>query len=548
MKPKLLFALIVFCGLNCLAQKPDEKAKIFAQQIILKKQILVDDLDSQAKDVPFADVRVFVKIKLAEWLWKDGKDETGRAELLAVKAFEELYEKKDEFVEPRTLKANLFSLLEVYAKETAQRLRAKYNVGAEEDLLSAFSLLNKKGMDKIVADKVKKALVSEKDLAKIAMHLATLRRQKSPEFLSILFEIIRLHESGINKFSAASLYWISDNFRDSLVPNDLKIRYYKIVLNKARSELQSAGIGEIHFTDLLLFYVLPDMKGNAPALAAEAAAIKLALSAKVPQGTKDLQEREQRINESSNQIEALIAEADKTDNKNLKYSLLDRASRLAAKEEKFQLAVDLIEKTIEEPTDPNSISRELRISNHDQHLALISGETLQKDDVAIAEYAMKKITDDLTRADALRQFASYFIRKKDSAAAVGAYNEAFDLTIKAKDDQSKYSALLMLIGITNAIDRNRVSEITSITARSINKIPTLNVEDKPGTKQFKNYVSTIMRINLHLHVVVGNLSRMNRNEAVIFTNKIDRKEMRIVADLALATSAFEPEKKQILKY
>lgn len=197
--------------------------------------------------------------------------------------------------------------------------------------------------------------------------------------------------------------------------------------------------------------------------------------------------------------------------------------------------------------DPNSISRELRISNHDQHLALISDETLQKDDVETADYAMKKITDNLTRADALRQFVSYFIRKKDLAAAVGAYDEAFDLTVKAKDDQSKYSALLRLIGIANAIDRSRVSEITSTSARSINKIPTLNIEDKSGTDQFRNYVSTIMRINLHLYIVVGNLSWTNRNEAVIFTNQINRKEMRIVADLALATSAFEPEKKQISK-
>lgn len=547
MKFKLPLILIVFCAFICPAQKSDDKAKTVAQQIILKKQILVDGLDNQAKDIPLADVRVFVRTRLAQWLWKDGKDETGRAEPLAVKAFEELYEKKDEFVEPISLKANLFSLLEIHAPETARRLRAKYNVGAVEDLLSASTLLNQKGNDKIVADKIKKALVSEKDLARVQLYLPSLQRQNSPEFISVLSEIVRLHESGINNFSAASLYWTVGNFTDSTVPNDLKNRFYRIVLSKAANALQSADVGEIHFTDLLLFRLLPDMTANAPALATEAAGIKLALSAKVPQGTKDLEEREQRISKSSNQLEALISEADKTDDKNLKYSLLDRASRLAVKEEKFRLAVDLIEKTIEEPTAANFISRELRISNYDQQLSLITAETLQKDDFESADYASKKIVDDLKRVDALVQFARYFARKKDFTSAADAYDEALKLTLKAKDDKSKYSALFLLIGAANSIDGNRVSEITSIAARAINKIPTLNAEDKSGTERYKENVSTIMRIDLYLQSVVGNLARMNRNEAVIFTNQINRKEVRIVADLALATSTFEPEKKQISK-
>jgi len=547
MKLKLSLILIVFCSLTCPAQKADEKAKIAARQIILKKQILVDDLDNQAKNVPLADVRIFVKTKLAEWLWKEGEDETGRAEPIAVRAVEEIYEKKDEIAEPRSLKANLFSLLDIHAKETAQRLRAKYNVGVEEDLWNSHSLSNLKDGDKIVADKIRKVLAVEKDSAKIAIFLSTLRKQKSPEFLSVLFEIIRLQESGVNRYSAASLVWIADFFRDSAVPNDLRIRYYKIVLNKAANTLQSADGGEIHFTDLLLFWVLPDMTANAPQLAAEATGIKLELSAKVSQGTKDLQESEQRMRESSSKLEGMISEADRTGNKMLKYSFLERASYLALEEGKFRLATDLIEKTIEEQTNTNFPDSESRLSSHDQRLTQIMATALAKDDFGSADYATKKIVGDLEKADALSRFAGYFSRKKDYDAARNAYDEALKLTVKADDDKSKYIMLLRLIGTADRIDRRRLSEITSIAAGAINKIPTPNVEDKPGTEHFKNYVSTIMRIDLHLHIVVSNLARMNRNEAASFTNRINQKEMRLVADLAFAISMFDSEKNQTAK-
>jgi tetratricopeptide (TPR) repeat protein len=292
---------------------------------------------------------------------------------------------------------------------------------------------------------------------------------------------------------------------------------------------------------------LPDIKANAPPLAAEADAVKLTLSAKVSQGTKDLQELEQRINESSNKIETLISEADKTDKKDLKYTLLNRASILALKEEKFRLAVDLIEKMIGEQNNTNSPNSESRNSYYDQQLMQVTEAALGKDEIDSAEYALGRIEDDLKKADTLRRLADYFNRKKDSDAALDAYDEAFKLTVKADDNILKYSMLLRLIGSANAIDRSRLSEIISITARAINKIPPLDVEDKPGTQNFMNYASIIMSLDLSLSAAASNLSKTNKNEAVSFINRIHQKEIRIIADLALALNTFEIEKKQITK-
>jgi hypothetical protein len=95
-KIKLSFVLILLCCLSGWGQKPPDEQKNYNQEITLKKQIAVDELENQAKDIPLTAVRVFLRSKVVEWLWKDGKDETGRAEQLAVKAIDELYEKKNE--------------------------------------------------------------------------------------------------------------------------------------------------------------------------------------------------------------------------------------------------------------------------------------------------------------------------------------------------------------------------------------------------------------------------------------------------------------------
>ncbi len=543
MKFTFTLTLIIFCSITCLAQKPDEKAIIAARQKILKKQILVDDLDDQAKNVPFAAVRVFVRTRLAEWLWKNGTDETGRAEPLAVKAVEELYEKPDEMPDSRFLKTSLFSLFIVNDRETVNKLRAKYDISDTEDLYNSASFTNIKGNDKIIAEKVRKSLTDTRELAVIQGYLMLLQGQKSSQFVPLLSEIINIQESGRNNFSTQSLLWIADDFKDATVPNDLKIRFYKIVLNRAKNALQTTDGGEIHFADLALFKVLPDIAANAPEMTAEASVIKAALSVKTTQGEREYQESEQRIAESANRLDGLIAEADRIDNKSMKYSFLSEASRLAEREEKFQLAVDLIEKTIEDQSKENNLPIEAQMSAHDQRLGLIAGSALRKNDFDSAEYATKKIINDLKKADALSQIAYYFLGKKDVAAASNPYDEALKLLSKAENDQSKIVALLRLISAAAAIDQSRLSEVISITAKAINNLPTLNPEDKPGTANFKNYVSTVLQTDFILYVTIGGLTRNSKNQAMSFADQINRKEIRIIADLALAIDPFAPRKK-----
>ncbi|MFL6374374.1 MAG: hypothetical protein ACJ73D_06900, partial [Pyrinomonadaceae bacterium] len=70
-----LFSLVA--ALHCVGQSVDKDTRL--REALIKKQIAINALEGDVKDVRFAAVRVFVRYKIASWLWKNGKDEVGRA-------------------------------------------------------------------------------------------------------------------------------------------------------------------------------------------------------------------------------------------------------------------------------------------------------------------------------------------------------------------------------------------------------------------------------------------------------------------------------------
>lgn len=543
-KIKLLAVLAVFCGITCWGQKPDAKSpKVNLQEKIIKKQIIADDLENQVKDIQFAAVRVFVRYKLAAWLWKNGKDETGRAEQLAIKAIDELYEKKTEIpgLYADTLKPNIFTLLEVNAKDTARKLKDKYNFTSEDELENAQSLLSKKDGEKLATEKILKSLSNQTELGSTTTSLIDqLQSRKSPEFLKILTAILNLEETSKSNLSTDSLFLTVYYFRDSIVPNDLRLRFFKIIVGKARNAVQFPD-SNVQSAYRLLNSVMPDIAANALNLLTEANALHSVLRARTSQAESETQEALKRIEESADKLSALISEAEKTKDEALKYKLFVRAAELAFNEKKFRQAVDLANETIN-VENSKVIAEPFRRGWHDQFLDEIVQKALKENELDSVKYTINKIIDELSRAEALRKTALYFFENQDSAAAVNAFDESLKLTAKA-DDAKRIYVLFSLVSAAEKIDKNRISEVAERTAKAIDAIPTLDIDDKPGTEKYNKYVTDIMRTNWNLLSVVTELAKRNPNEAVNFTDRINRKEVRVIANLALSVASFSIEHK-----
>jgi hypothetical protein len=537
MRTGLLLILGLFCCGVVWAQEaritPNDSAqqKISLQQIALNKQIAVDDLESQIKDTPLAAVRVVARYRLATWLWKDGKDDTGRAEALSVKALEELYEKKVEIPAAYfgSLRSDIFALLEKNAKQSAKDLQTKYKLSSEEELNNAYSLLNMKGSEQLAADKIQTSLANQTELSSMTIWLMEeLRRRKSPELLRVLAEIISLEESGRSNFSAESLFFAVDFFRDAAVSNDLRIRFYNIICNRARTALPFPDSDAKSVYDLLTA-VMPDIAQNASGLLSEAKVLQYAFLSRVPSSEAESIESNQRIDENPDRLDALISEAEASRNQGLRANLFAQAAQLALTKSKFHLAVELIEKSKAEVDE----EKDKRFSLwHDQFLAEVSEKALKADDVDSSKYAIERVTKKLVIANTLRSTAVYYYAKGDSVAAASSLERALKLAADADNDLAKISLLIRLISTAQKVDPNRLAEVTRTTVKAINLVPRLAIDDKPDSDNYRKYVSSILTINERLFPVFGQLVKRNRDEAVAFAAGIDTRDIRLMLNYA----------------
>lgn len=538
-----LFLAVFFC-VPISAQTIDRNKPSEDPQT-LKKQIIADDLENQAKNVPLAAVRVLVKYKIAWWLWKKGKDGTGRASPLAVRALEDLYENKAEIPDLYFdgLSRDIFSLLDSNEKETATRLSAKYNLTSEDKLKSAEALLNQTGGEKIVTDKVLESLNSSAELNPMTVWLMEeLRSRHSPELLRILARILTLEESGINSFTDGTLFHTVDFFRSERVSNEFRSRFYRIVVNRARNSIQTPGTNITETYDLL-GAILGDIIRNEPDMSPDARSLMAALSTRLPSDITRRRVVYDRIEEAADRLSAMISEADAADDAGIRNDLLTEASQLALKKGKFVLAVDLSEKVRANKKEKAKNSPTFD-RWYDQFLGEVSDGALKKGEIDSAKYAVRLIVDKISLAENLRKRAAWYIDKQNPVMAGESLDDALKLLTNADNDLRKINGLIRLIPTAIKINPSVLSEITNKTANAINAMPTLKTDNKPGTEGYKQYVSTTMAVNYNLLPAVRDLANKNSSAAEDFVSRINRKEIRIVADYVLLTDPAKLEGSQ----
>jgi len=208
---------------------------------------------------------------------------------------------------------------------------------------------------------------------------------------------------------------------------------------------------------------------------------------------------------------------------------------LALEQKKFTYAVDIVEKTVEIDTFSDIISDPFRKRWLDQFLGQVVTAALQSGDPQSARYATKQIVDPLSKADSLRRIANYHFDHSDPGPTYDALDESIKLISRVEGGDRRIFSLINLLPTVQRIDRNRLSDLSELTAKSINSIPSLDAEDKPQTKNFKNYVTSVMNINWNLLPALTKLLKENKSDAANLAGRINKKEIRIIADCVLLT-------------
>ena len=411
MKICLSLILLLTVTLSTFAQRsaPAKLPPTVAQQFIVRKQQLVDDFELQLRDIPYAAVRIHVRYELAAWLWKKGKDDTDRAEWLAVKALEEVYAKKEELARNHLFKltTDLYALLDTHAKETSARLKAKYELDEDSDLFSGFSQLRNKGGDEAVAQKLIKSLAQPGEINNMFSPLLNnLRTIKSPQFPVVLNAFLDALETGRVNPNNGNLYVYLMNFTDPQASRAQRARYFALVVARARAATQNPDQVMLP----LLNEVINTFGETSPELLPEAIALKTALAVTESAASRAWREAQERIDASTDKLAAYIEEAEKAEGTFVKSSLYRQAVAEAKKLGKFGVAMNVIAKV-----------RELDKSEYikdwaDTELTNVAKTALEKNEVQTALAAIQRVEDRIQRADAWMMAAEYFHGKKGHAA------------------------------------------------------------------------------------------------------------------------------------
>lgn len=540
MKKLFVVVFTIACVLSAYSQQKSVDRKSERRETLIKKQILVNDLENQIKDISFSAVRVFARYKIASWLWKDGKDASARAEEIAVSALDDLYENKIEIppVYFNALGPKLFTLLDLNAKDSVKKLKEKYKISDNESELFD-SLLNQKDGEKLAADAAVRSLTNQSGAnPEIFFLIWRLQQRRSPELFRLLSAILDAEETGRVKFTADLLTFMSGCFVEPTVPVMLQKRFLKVVVDRSRNAAQIPEGNEEGFFNLLSG-VMQDVSTKFPELFPEASIIHSILKTKVSKESLETQEQNERIENSADRLSAMIAEAERTDNNTSKYDLYVSAAYLALKLKKFIYSANIFEKTVEIELPPGTISERVKKKLRDQFLGEITEKALQSGEPDSADYATKKIADPLAKAESLRKTANYYIDRNDLDASLYALNESIKYAAKVEPTSWSLPVLINLLPVAQRIDPSSVFELNKIVAKSINAIPTLNVEDKPQTENYKNYVTNVMIVNWNLLPVLTQMVKVDKNAVTDLAGRIDKKEIKIVANYVLLTDSID---------
>lgn len=537
----LLSALVV------IGQERPGSPKPTFSEIAIKKQIVADDFDRQIRNIPFAVVRAFARYRIAAWLWKDGEDESGRAEYLAVQAVDDLYENKVEIpsVYFNSLGSDLLALLDRNATNSAKKLREKHKIVHENGLVPSDSLLNQKDGEKLAVDSVIRSLTNESESnSEISFLVARLKERGSPHLVRLLNAVVQAEESGRTRFNSNTLLFLSAYFVEPPVPSNLQQRFLIVALDKSKGAAVAPN-GDFEGFFNLLSSLIPNISRTAPGLLSEAHIVQAVLRSRASQESKEAQERNDRLREAPDRLAALVSEAERANNSGTKYDLYVSAAQLALKLKRFRFAVDLVEKAAEIDLGNSVLYESSRKRWRDQFRADVVYGALQADDADSASDAIRGIANPLLKAESLSKAAVYYFDQANPALAGDALDEAIKLVSKTDVTARSISCLLNFLPTAQRIDPIRVSEIAALAAKNINSIPLLDVEDKPGTENYRNYVTSMMIINWNLLPALSKLIKVNRTEVLNLAERVKKKEIRVIADYVVMTDAITLQAKQL---
>ena len=211
----------------------------------------------------------------------------------------------------------------------------------------------------------------------------------------------------------------------------------------------------------------------------------LVLDARRNKDDRERDEASARIAASDDKLRQAIAEAEATNDKDLKKFFWHWAARLALEAKKYQMAVDLQMKV--EPEDNRDTFDINAFLIYHVIPQAIEGKNLEA-----AEYGIKHITDDEGKAEGLFLIAESYLDADDKQQAFDTLERALKLLDKGEISADKVNTIFGNLSTAIAIDKLKGFETASLAIKIANHLPTPTAEDKIGTPSRQKYLENIL--------------------------------------------------------
>lgn len=511
----------------------------------IQKQFLVNQTEGRLREIDLAAPRVFLRFKIAEWLWNEEPTYFRRAEDLAVAAIDDLYKNRSEIppVYFSALSSGVFALIQRRSPRLSKTLEEKYAVNETERVGIQYELIRKAGSEKSAVDAAIRSL-SSGSAYQLPVLLNVLKQRKSPEIFRLLDALVSIEERSPGRIDPIIFRAVSPYFADRNVGRGSAERFARIVVRRA----QAASLAPFADFDSWLDVLNANSKmivERFPSLASDIEVLRLVLNSRISQRSRAERERDERIEKSADKLDALVSEAEQAKDPAVRFDLFRRAVRAALERGLFVRSADLAVQFAAVDISSVPILSKSQKSEFGQMLEGITEKALTAGDPASARYAVERHDDDERKAGGYLGLLKFYVDNTDFETARETLKIALQSVEKVENPARRAILFLKMIATAQKLDPKLVFDINVPAARSINAIPSLEVEDKPGTERFENYVSEIMDVNWYLVPIIAEYAQKERIGAADLASRIEKKEIRIFADFVSGVVALSNDFRRV---
>jgi hypothetical protein len=528
--------LLIFClalsGNNSCAGRHNRNTPRASSQADVA---VLDPLLEQVNSCDDPTVRVFLRLKIAAYLWGHPSGSL-RPESVAEAALADLraHEKDMPALYADQFRKELLAQLKAHAPNSPALATEGDKTDHRTDIEVAYSLLAQDGgADKAVGI-VQRSIIGGKDPGMVIVpFLHRLEKVNADDVPKVLDAIMSAEESRQGSISAGTLFRLKHLFIREQTPQQLQRRYLAAVINRAGDV--DASRAAVVDTYTVLADVLPVVEKQSPDLYNVASARLVQLAGRVPSGTLEHLSVEKRVSQSSDPLGQLIAEADAANDPSLKEDLRVEAAQLALENGQPRTAIELVI-GVDPKTDDAWLWR-------DQFIDGAVDRALDQGNMEVARYGTDQIHSAIARSSALEKIALHLQASSDPAGARDTLNAALKIIKASEDSADKAVALLNLATSYMKVDSQQATELVRTAIKTINNTAAAARKVEANGDTHPRDVENVMKIAYRIVPAFQTISAVDEYGALELAKDIQRRELRIAATLGAYTAQSAADKK-----